>query len=125
MPRKSELVAESYAELAPSRGYPVRVLRVEVRRKQGEIHATFTHCSQEQEGRQQTCVLPARLLPNNLTTQFLRAAGLDVTVGEKVCPSDAVGTVVLVAFSPSAAGKAPEPVSFSPLKEKADDEHVE
>ena len=102
MPRAVELVAEPYGDILPGRPYAVRVLDVKVKSKSGELHLTIEHAGQEQEGRKQTCILPAKLLPNNVTSQLLKAAGVDVTTGNKVNPANAAGALVLVTFAASA-----------------------
>jgi len=122
MPRAIELVVEPYGDLVPGRPYATRILNVKVKSKPGEIHVTLEHVGQEQQGRRQTCLLPAKLLPNNLTSQFLRATGLDVTTGNRVDPTDAVGASVLVTFALPAGNQDPKPVGFSLLEEKTDDE---
>ena len=123
--RPLELVVEPYGDLVAGHPYPARVLDVKVKRKLIEMLVTLELINPEQEGRQLTCSLSAKLLPHNLTSQFLGATGQDVSPGRKVNPADAVGAQVLVTFASPVGNRDVKPVSFSPLKEKTNDDRTE
>ena len=103
------------------RAYPMRIL--DIRKSKKEILVTLEHLSNEQAGRRHEIVLPVAIYPDNLTARFLRAAGLTITVGEKVCPSDATGTAIGVVFGPTPTGQDPTPIAFHPIEEPEHAEH--
>ena len=115
MPRRWLIEVKPWPSLRAGKPYPMRI--VDIRKNKEGMLVTLEHLCDDQSGRRHELILPLDIHPDNLTARFLRAAELAVKVGEEVCPSDAVGTTIVVVFGPTPAGQDPEPIAFHPIKE--------
>ena len=122
MPRKWHISVKPWPMLRTGCRYPMQIL--DIRSSKEGILVTLEHLSSEQAGRRHEFPLPMDIYPDNLTARFLKAAGLTITVGEKVCPSDAIGTAIGVVFGNCPEGQDPEPISFHAIKEPEHAEHA-
>ena len=122
MARKWLISVKPWPELQAGQLYPMRIL--DTHKSKDGMLVVLEHQSDEQAGRRHELVLPLDIYPDNLTARFLKAAGLMITVGEKVCPPDAIGTTIGVVFGLSSDGQDPTPTAFHPVKEAEHAEHA-
>ena len=125
MPRRWSIEVRPWPKLRVGKRYPMQVLAVRRSSRPSGILVDLEHLCKQQAGRCHEVLLPLDVYPGNLTARFLKAAGLTIAIGENVCPSDAVGTTILITFGPSRDGAEPEPVAFTPVKERDDGEPAE
>lgn len=122
MPRKWLVPVKPWPTLPQHITHPMQVL--DIRKARKGMLVALEHLGNEQAGRRHEIVLPLDIYPDNLTARFLRAAGLDLAVGGRVCPTEAVGKTVLVTFGPTEADRDPQPTAFHPIKEPEHAEHA-
>jgi len=121
MPRSWTLKVEAWPALNRATFYPVKVLGVS-KDKPGLL-VELGHFDKSQAGRRHSILLPLPCRPEGLTSSFLSAAGLDVSIGT-VTPADAIGTILKARMEPAPDGEGYQAVAFEPMRKEPKDEHA-
>ena len=120
MPRNWELRIEPWPELVAGRAYAARVASIAKSKKPPGIEIVFELVAPDQRGRRIEAVLPVPIHPGSPGAEFLRSCGMDVAVGRKLSPKDAVGIVINVRFAQVSNGDF-EPIAFEPISKETED----
>ena len=121
--RKLTLKIEDWPAL-PIAFYLMKVLGISKSKSPAGLLVELEHLDKSQAGRRHTILLPLPCRPDGLTARFLIAAGLDVTIGSTVTPTDAVGATLRVRLEPEPDGKGYQATAFEPFRKEPRDEHA-
>ena len=122
MPQKWTLKIEGWPAL-PVAFYLMKVLGISKSKSPAGLQVELEHLDKSQAGRRHTVSLPLPCRPEGLTAAFLKAAGLDVSIGT-VTPADAVGAILKIRLEPAPDGKGYQAVAFEPVRKEPKDEHA-
>lgn len=118
MPPKKRVKVEWWSRLRPDADYPLKVTDIGWGESDTCLAVVLTHLAEDQAGRTVKLDLPLPVRPEGRTASFLRAAGLDVAVGNSLDPMDAKGAVVQARFDVGADGNG-DVAEFRPGKEQS------
>ena len=104
MSRRARLIVETEAPLEPKRWYTVRVMGLEVTKREKYMTVSLTHVDGDHQGRCHVVQLQLPVRPYGLAAEFLRACGFEVAAHAELEPEDAVGRLIAVQFDPVAQG---------------------
>lgn len=125
MPRAWEILVEPYPEMDADRDYLVSVLSIKKSKGPRGISVVLEHVDGEQAGRKHSMVLPLPIRPDGIAGDFFRACGMDVAVGGRLTPRDAIGVAVNSRFIHADPEEDCRAVAFSPAvkKETTNEQH--
>ena len=117
MPRQLSFTVCPWPDYRDGQSYRSRVVRVAKSTKPSGLAVQLEHLDSEQEGRGLQVVLPLPPRPEGLTASFFRACGMEIAIGARIVPKDAVGAIVAALVSCQPGGQA-SVAAFEPIKEK-------
>jgi len=120
VPRKWLLTVKQRPGLADGKTYQAEVVSVARNAKPAGIEVTLSILDKSQAGRKEKVLLPLPVFGDGLASDFFRACGLSVRVGQEVDPAEAIGKDVRARFHPRADDDGCEAVSFEPVSTKRD-----
>lgn len=118
MPRKWLLTVNQRPALVDGKAYQAEVVSVARNAKPSGINVTLSILDKSQAGRKEKVLLPLPVFGDGLASDFFRACGLSVRVGQEVDPAEAIGKDVRARFHPRADDDGYEAVSFEPISAK-------
>ena len=113
-PKQWQIEIKAYPRIREGHDYLMLIETIAKSCSPRGVRAVLKHLSDEQSGREHTMVLRS-VFPGNLAGAFFLAAGMEVAVGQKLAPNEAVGKEILVRFSRDPKTGSLQPSSFKPL----------
>ena len=113
---------QPFPVLQGGRNYLVKVKRVKKKPNPKSIEVLLEFQEAEQTSRQVKVNISRPLRPQGLGAEFFTACDMDIAIGNKIAPQDALNTIITAAFEKDSASDQWQPIRFKRITKETTDE---